>query len=111
MIARGEKLALNGEWTDSVATSCTDCHDTLGEDFAATGDGNGSYPDIAEYLSSDWLKAFIADPGTEQFYGDRNHMPAYAEKLTEEELDLLVRWFTGDFMKTEIQDYGQSTKH
>ncbi len=111
MIARGEDLALNGEWTDSVTTSCTDCHDTLGEEFEATGDGNGSYPDIAGYLSSEWLKAFIADPGTEQFYGDRNHMPAYAEKLTEEELDLLVRWFTGDYLKTEILDYGQSGNH
>ncbi|MDA0282238.1 MAG: hypothetical protein O3B86_02680 [Planctomycetota bacterium] len=32
-------------------------------------------------------------------------MPAYAEKMTEEELDLLVRWMTGDYFETHVEDY------
>ena len=106
-VARGETLALEGDWNAGISTSCVDCHDTLGEPFAATGEGNGEYPDIAEYLSSAWLRAFIADPGTDQFYGAKNHMPAYAEKLTEHEMNMLVRWLAGDYPATEILDYAE----
>ena len=95
---RGKAVALNGEWNGSLSgTSCVDCHDTLGEAFDPMADGGGDYPDIAGYLSAEWLRDFIANPGEPQHYGDRNHMPAYAEVLNNEELDLLVRWMTGDF--------------
>ena len=67
--------------------SCADCHDTVGEAFDPEAAGGSGYPDIAEYLSAKWLRDFIAHPGDEQHYGDRNQMPSYAETLTEEELD------------------------
>ncbi len=84
--------------------SCTDCHDTLGGKFELTGDGS-EIPDLAEYGSAKWLKAFISDPGTDQFYGSVNEMPAYKDKMTEREMDLLVRWLVKDYHPTEVVDY------
>jgi ubiquinol-cytochrome c reductase cytochrome b subunit len=105
LVARGQQI-LDGEplADGTEISSCTDCHDTIGSDFELTGDGAG-YPDLAEYGSATWLKAFIGDPGTDQFYGAKNHMPAYAEKMTPEDLDLLVRWMTGDYYETHVEDY------
>ncbi len=101
LVARGESLAIQGDWTAGVSTACTDCHDTLGDPFEPSGEGNGSYPDIAEYLSAAWLRSFIANPGTDQFYSSRNHMPAYENKMTDGELDLLVRWLVGDYVPSQ----------
>ena len=60
--------------------------------------------------SADWLKAFLSDPGTEQFYGLKNHMPGYAERMTEEELDLIVRWMLRDYAETHVEDYESRRK-
>ncbi len=94
-----------------TAGACTDCHDTMQDeeggdaDFVLTGEGYG-YPDLSTYGSATWLKAFLGDPGTEQFYGLKNHMPAYGDRLTEDELDLLVRWMLRDYgTPTEVHDY------
>ncbi len=103
-VARGKVVALEGDWAGGISTSCTDCHSTLGDPFQLSGDGDG-YPDIAEYLSPKWLAALIAHPEAEQFYGNKNHMPAYADKLSPAEFDLLVRWFTGDYFPTDIAPY------
>jgi ubiquinol-cytochrome c reductase cytochrome b subunit len=83
--------------------SCLDCHENMGEDFAESRD-EFSYPDLAKYGSSAWLKSFISDPGRSQFYGAKNRMPAHADKMTAAELDLLVRWMTRDY-ETEVPDY------
>ena len=98
-ILDGEPLADGTE-----ISSCVDCHDTIGSDFEVTGEGYG-YPDLAEYGSAKWLKAFISDPGSDQFYGAKNHMPAYADKMNAKDLDLLVRWMTGDYHETHVEDY------
>ncbi len=108
LVELGQTVAIDGEWAEG-GTSCTDCHDTIGDAFEDTGEGDGSYPDVAEYLSERWLKAFIKNPGSDQFYGERNHMPAYAEKMTTEELDLLVRWLRSDYFATHIKDYEVSS--
>lgn len=98
-ILDGEPLADGTE-----ISSCTDCHDTIGSDFEVTGEGYG-YPDLAEYGSAKWLKAFISDPGSDQFYGAKNHMPAYADKMNAKDLDLLVRWMTSDYHETHVEEY------
>jgi ubiquinol-cytochrome c reductase cytochrome b subunit len=105
LVERGQQI-LDGEpLSDGTEiSSCTDCHDTIGSDFELTGEGFG-YPDLAEYGSAKWLKAFISDPGSDQFYGVKNHMPAYADKINEKDLDLLVRWMTGDYYETHVEDY------
>ncbi len=105
-LAERGKQILDGEplIDGTEISSCIDCHDTIGSDFEVTGEGYG-YPDLAEYGSAKWLKAFISDPGSDQFYGAKNHMPAYADKMNAKDLDLLVRWMTGDYHETHVEDY------
>ena len=62
-----------------------------------TGDDNSETPDLSEYGSGKWLKSFISDPGSPQFYGDKNKMLAFKGKISDRDLDLLVRWMTGDY--------------
>ncbi len=78
-------------------SKCTDCHSLKprGED-TVLGEG-GSAPTLTGYAGADWLRGFLANPGHTQFYGDNNAMPAFGERLSPKELDLLVRWMVGDF--------------
>ena len=88
---------------ETEISSCADCHDTIGEDFALSND-EYYYPELAKYGSRAWLKAFIRNPHRSMFYGAKNQMPAYADKMTDAELDLLVGWMTGDY-ETEVDEY------
>ena len=107
MVAKGEAIAKEGTWAGEIeGTSCVDCHATIGEDFTKrTEDDTGGYPDLARYGSGAWLRDFISNPGSAQHYGEKNRMPAYADKMTPDELDLLVRWMTGDYFPTQVHDY------
>ena len=60
-------------------------------------------PIIAKYGSADWLKDFISNPGSSRHYSDKNSMPAFETKMTDRELDLLVRWMTHDYHPTQIK--------
>ena len=86
-----------GEGVLADAGSCFDCHARTVAD-----EGNG-YPTLVNYASSEWLKSFISNPGADRHYGSKNKMPAYEGKLTERELDLLVRWLTGDYAPTHLE--------
>lgn len=92
-IAAGRKLATEGGWSGGLDdVTCTNCHASLGSEYKEEGEDGAGYPDIAGYLSAPWLRDFIRDPGHVRFYGDKNRMPAFAERLSAEELELLVRW-------------------
>jgi ubiquinol-cytochrome c reductase cytochrome b subunit len=79
--------------------ACIDCHK-----FHDDG-GLGMAPDLTGYGSRDWLRAFISNPEHERFYPETNdRMPAFvaaegasANRLTPEELDLLVDWLRGEW--------------
>lgn len=83
--------------TQGSFTTCSNCHAGAGGEFEA-GTDNSGVPELNGYGSPDWLREFIRDPGSAQFYGDKNKMPAFAEKLSPRELDLLVRFLTGDYL-------------
>jgi ubiquinol-cytochrome c reductase cytochrome b subunit len=86
IIAEGKKLL-----TD-VALDCTDCH-------AYHSIQGGTGPDFTGYGSANWLGEFLKNPGHDRFYGKRNdRMPAFGEssRLSERELDLLIRWMRGE---------------
>ena len=78
---------------------CIDCHK-----FHDDGD-IGLAPDLTGYASPDWLRAFIANPEHERFYPETNdRMPAFAphddpaaNRLSPQELDLLVAWLRGEW--------------
>ena len=106
LAARGQAILAGDKLTDGseLTQKCTDCHEKLGQKFELSNVGIGS-PDLAGYGSADWLKAFLKNPGSEQFYGAKNRMPSYAGKLLENELDVLVRWMTGDYFATHVETY------
>lgn len=106
-LERGRVLAVEGDWAGAInGTSCADCHSTIGDSFTEIGDDDAEgYPNLSGYGSSAWLKSFLSDPGAAQHYGEKNQMPAYAERMTPAELDLLIRWLTGDYAETELKPY------
>ncbi len=106
-LERGRVLAVEGDWAGAInGTSCADCHSTIGDSFTEIGDDDAEgYPNLSGYGSSAWLKSFLSDPGAAQHYGEKNQMPAYAERMTPAELDLLIRWLTGDYAETDLQPY------
>jgi ubiquinol-cytochrome c reductase cytochrome b subunit len=80
--------------------ACIDCHK-----FHDDG-GLGLAPDLTGYASRDWLTAFISNPEHERFYPETNdRMPAFApnaddptaNRLTAEELELLISWLRGEW--------------
>ncbi len=109
LVEKGRDLAINGTWTGALKdTSCAGCHDTIGQDFPAKPDDSaaGSYPTLAKYGSAAWLKDFIRHPDAARHYGAKNQMIVYSpQKLSEQDLDLLVRWLTHDYPATEVHDY------
>lgn len=57
------------------AGGCTDCHAI---DWKTEGN---SGPNLGKRGSADMLSAFIAEPGHERWYGDKNQMPRFGDKL------------------------------
>lgn len=109
LVEKGRDIAINGTWVGALKdTSCAGCHDTIGQDFPATPDDSaaGSYPTLAKYGSAAWLKDFIRHPDAARHYGAKNRMVAYSpQKLTDQDLDLLVRWMTDDYPASSVHDY------
>ena len=107
------KNVLSDEYAGSVST-CTGCHSwqiggkfedlkLVDADGEATGYGNG-YAVLTGYGSDAWLRAFIKNPA--HFYGEANKMPAFHyQKLQANDLDLLVKWMTGNYFETHVKDY------
>lgn len=109
LVDRGRKLALDGDWSGALSgTSCASCHETIGQPFPAQPDDSvaGSYPTLAQYGSSAWLKDFIRHPDAVRHYGTKDRMTSFSpEKLSDVDLDLLVRWLTRDYTATAVSDY------
>ena len=108
LVQRGRELATQGTWSKDVDVACISCHDTMGEPFDPEYEGGTGYPDLAGYLSHEWLVDFLADPGAPQHYGDQNQMPAYRDRLTRDEIDLLARWLRGDYVPREVASRAES---
>ena len=107
LVEKGQAVSTGGWAGDLEGISCADCHTTLGADFSPISDDDADgYPTLAKYGSGAWLKDFIRNPGAARHYGDKNRMPSYSEKqLTDEDLDLLVRWMTGNYLPSKVEDY------
>jgi quinol-cytochrome oxidoreductase complex cytochrome b subunit/mono/diheme cytochrome c family protein len=108
LAATGRSVAVDGAWSGALeGTSCADCHSTIGEEFTVVPDDEADgYPSMARYGSQAWLRDFIRNPGAARHYGQKNRMPTYGRRqLSNTDLDLLVRWMTGDFAPTNVKDY------
>lgn len=95
-IAKGQEFFALG--TDAVAGTCYACHA-----MTLANDPDGLFkdpdvkmvsdaPDLSGYGSAEWLHEFIRNPALTKFYGGHNAMPAFADRLSNQELDLIVAW-------------------
>ena len=108
LVEKGRAVAVEGAWAGALeGTSCADCHTSIGQDFVAIADDDADgYPTMAKYGSAAWLKDFIRNPGAARHYGSKNAMKAYSTaNISDQDLDLLVRWMTSNYYPTEVQDY------
>lgn len=95
---RGRQIFETGKIpVGAFETNCIDCHSLQPIDEDKLLGEVGSGPTLTNYAGKNWLREFLQNPGHEKFYGSKNAMPAFGERLTEKELDLLVRWMVGDY--------------
>ena len=101
-VQRGRSIFETGELTDEYVDACIDCHTmhALGDDEPLSED---VYPILTGYGGQQWLREIILRP--EIHYGGdgdgNNAMPAFAGQLTDQQVELLVRWMTGDYYQAE----------
>jgi ubiquinol-cytochrome c reductase cytochrome b subunit len=83
----------------TLSANCVDCHamHVAGQDAPLSESAGVNAPTLTGYTGKDWLLRFLQNPGHEDFYGDNNAMPAFAESMSDRERQLLVDWLTGDY--------------
>ncbi|ADG66274.1 Cytochrome b/b6 domain protein [Planctopirus limnophila DSM 3776] len=101
-----EKLALQGREvfatgklaSGSLSSACIDCHamHVRGEDKPLAENSGTGAPTLTGYGGSQWLTQFLKAPGSDDYFGAKNAMPAF-DKLPPRELEMLVQWMTGDY--------------
>ena len=94
-LSEGERETGFDVFFDELA--CIDCHDIEDE-------GEGTAPDLTGYGSREWLIAIVSNPEHDRFYGeDNDRMPSFGrdEKLTLEEIEIIVDWLRSKPAETE----------
>ncbi len=74
------------------AKECDGCHETDGKT-------DGDAPNLGGRGTRAWVRAVIADGSADVLFGERNRMPKFGKKLTDEELDRLVELVLEDGAK------------
>jgi len=107
LVEIGKKFYAEGS---ENASACSECHAmTVGDE--TLGEPGGGYPDLSGYASEDWLRSFLRDPGSENHYGDRNAMPPFAERLSQKDLEIILRWLRNDWHEPDRNfDEGPATE-
>ncbi len=96
-MAATEGIIEKGRAAITDVFECTNCH-KFGDD------GEADAPDLTDYGSLSWLKAFVSNPGESRFYGKSNdRMPAFHRHpstkrnlLNDADLELLAKWLRGE---------------
>jgi ubiquinol-cytochrome c reductase cytochrome b subunit len=94
--------------------ACANCHamnvpkvaDGPLEEIAG---GDGTAPDLTGYGSDKWLKSFINNPGADTHYGKKNRMPAFAGRISDKELQMLVDWMRHQWYEPKTEHAGAAT--
>jgi len=89
LVAHGREFFEN---SNDVVQACVDCHaiKPRGEE-EELGDV-GLAPRLTGYASEEWLRDFLLNPGAEHHYGERNAMPSYEGRMSDQDLEILLRW-------------------
>jgi len=112
LVSLGEQLVRDGEAVLKKGgqpveiESCSGCH-TIAESktFVPLADNQMDAPELTGIYSHAWLKDFLKFPAKSQHYGIKNEMPGFADRLSDSDLDLLVRWLLKDYAPTDIEPY------
>jgi ubiquinol-cytochrome c reductase cytochrome b subunit len=104
LVTAGKEVFKSGKLANgALSANCSDCHAlTPADGSESLGDGAGpGYPTLTGYAGKEWLKSFIKNPGSDEFYGkEHNLMPAFEAKLSKKELDHLVSWMVGEYFRS-----------
>jgi quinol-cytochrome oxidoreductase complex cytochrome b subunit/mono/diheme cytochrome c family protein len=79
---------------------CGQCH-VVGEPGLITEGGLMDAPNLFAYGSKDWIRQMVLTPEAEHLYGyldDEDRMPGFAGRLSDSDLDTLLRFLTGDYV-------------
>jgi len=88
---------------DLFVEDCGKCHQLGPPDLSITEGGFMESPNLFGYGSTTWLRRMIETPGADELYGyldDADRMPAFADRLSENDLTTLVRFLRGNFIPT-----------
>ena len=99
LVTRGVEVFAFGSWNG--AQPCSNCHKLAHPDIPASG-GRVAAPELTGYGSETWLRGIILNPNQPRYYGTNNkQMPKFSERLTSEEINLLVRWMRRDWFRPD----------
>jgi ubiquinol-cytochrome c reductase cytochrome b subunit len=74
---------------EAFSNLCIDCHKYEGE-----GGTDLPGPDFTGYGSPEWIRKMLLAPASPERYGKRSSMPAFADRMTANEINLLIEWMT-----------------
>lgn len=99
----GREVFATGKLTaGAFDTACSDCHamHVQGEADPLSAD---LHPVLTGYAGKEWLKKFISNPQT-HYAGEsgNNAMPGFQDQLSDKDMEMLVRYLTGDYYKKPI---------
>ena len=103
LVAKGREVfelgTLDPNAEGAEERACLQCHE-LEIDGAKLGSaGMAPAPELTGYGSDAWLRKFILHPEADVNYGSRNAMPSFEGRLTDEHLDLLVRFMRREWVE------------
>lgn len=101
-VQHGREIFATGKLTSGQFDSaCSDCH-AMQAKGEAEPISKELFPVLTGYAGKEWLKQFISDPQAHYAGPDGNNvMPGFQGQLTDKEMDLLIRWLTGDYYKSD----------
>lgn len=105
LVEQGEKIATEGLEEPFALSACIDCHALTKGSFKPKPMNDNYAPELTGLYSKAWLKDFLSHPARSQHYAAKNQMPGFADRLSDEELDLLVRWMLKDYHETQIEPH------
>ncbi|HUG90133.1 MAG TPA: c-type cytochrome, partial [Planctomycetaceae bacterium] len=104
LVERGAELFDSADWPGGELAdgiSCSGCHTLEAGKPGPEPDEDGSgIPILTGYGGRRWLEHFISDPA--KHYGEKNQMPAYNDRLSDKDLQLLTRWMSGEYHPTKV---------
>jgi ubiquinol-cytochrome c reductase cytochrome b subunit len=108
-VAEADKALIEGgvEILMDEGTGCAQCHQ-----FHDVG-SLGTAPNLTGYGTRAWIIGMIRNPGGEEYYShlpaERQKMPAFEDRLSEEVIGHIADWLRGDWDKPAAQVPAAST--